>query len=152
MHEFPCLQRIYEIGDRYLSQQHLPDDMARLDMIGEDRGDARAAGGQARCEGGIVELDADDERRRLDFRRGHGKAGYRGLPGRNRLQDCLNAASIDLPWKRLECDFGLLPALDITGIDLRNLGAEHASDVSMKAITGDWPVTRAPFRNARFVT
>jgi hypothetical protein len=94
-------------------------------MIGKNRGDARAAGRQSRRERGIVELDPDDEWRRLDLRRGNGHAGCRDLPGRDRLQYCFNTAGVDLSRKRLEGDLDRLTARDVAGVDLLDFGAQQ---------------------------
>src|SRR5262245_66481298 len=55
-------ERVHVVHDRGLAQQDLADDVRGPNVIGVDRREAGAAGGQALRDSGVVEPDADDER------------------------------------------------------------------------------------------
>jgi hypothetical protein len=94
-------ERIDVVQDRPLPQHDLADDMARLDMLGEDRRETRAPGWQAARHFRVVERDPDDERRRLDLRRHDGQTAGLRVPGRDGLQHRLDLSGEDLPAKAL---------------------------------------------------
>jgi hypothetical protein len=70
----PSSKRVDVVHNRDLSQDHLADDVARLDVRGVDRRVAGGAGGQFGRELGIVELEADNEWRRCDLPWRNGQA------------------------------------------------------------------------------
>src|SRR5258708_5569816 len=83
------------VQNRRLPQHDLPDHVADGDVVGEDRREPGAAGRQTSRHVRVVELDPNDERRRLDIRWRDGKAAGLFLAARNRLQYCLDATGID---------------------------------------------------------
>jgi hypothetical protein len=81
------LERIDVVHDRDLPQDHLADDMARLDVRSENRRSTGDTGRKTRGKLRVVELDANDKWRRRDLPRRHGCAGSEDLACRRRLQD-----------------------------------------------------------------
>ena len=67
---------IHIVQDRALPEHNLPNHVARLDLIGVDRGETAAARGQALRHFLIVDLEPDDERDCLNARRCDGEAAH----------------------------------------------------------------------------
>ena len=96
-----------------------------LDVVGEDRREPGAAGRQAARHLLVVELDADDERRRLDRRSARRRARRLRLAGGDGLQHRLHLAGVDLAREDLERDLHRLADRDVAGVDLRDFGTEN---------------------------
>ena len=79
-----------------LPQDHLADDVARLDVLGVDRRIAGSACRQAGGELGVVELDPNDKWRRRYLLRRHRSARSEDLTRRGPHQDRIDLALEDL--------------------------------------------------------
>src|SRR3712207_7629534 len=77
--------------------------------------------------------------------RSDGRAAHVRLPGRDRLQDRLDAARMDLARKDLEGDLHRLPDLDVARIDLRDLGAEDRDRKSTRLNSSHANISYAVF-------
>lgn len=120
------LKRIDVIRNRDLAQQHLANDVRRLDVIRENCRDACAPRGKIFGNGCIIQSDPNNKRPGLNAFRRHRSPRNLVLPRRDCLQHRFNLTRVDLPRPKLESDFDWLSGQSaVAGVDKSHDGRQR---------------------------